>query len=316
MAGVVTAHVTQRFLSYRIGEDATAIRHGSYGFTLARYAPVDPGRRTVVLLGNSVYQFCEIVPRMQKLADERNLNLRLLNLSQTGAGIVDHVVQAGQVLRHSPDLLVVTLAPSSFDRALPPFRTDANLMAFDAGPLHNLPYGFYRAQFDHKGLADSAFAALVPFPRVDPVLRASTNLQLHASAWALRRLSFPTLNLAADWLGAAAQPRPEGFPSGKSYADSEEVIHQLTAMSREAGVPLLLIWQEYQSSEPDLLPVLLAESRNSHAVHLADLHGFWSAQGYSDQVHPSEGERDAYAARHFAQIVQALPPVNRATGRR
>ena len=315
--GVALAHLLEWKLSYRVGVDSSVIRHGSYGFTLARYAPTDPPRRTVVLLGNSVYQVCEIVPRMQRLADEGRKSLRLVNLAQTGAGIDDYLVQAGKVLRDRPDLLVVSLIPAAFDRALPPFRTDANLMAFDVGPLMHLPLGFYVSQFDHNALADAAVAALMPFPRLDPVLRATSRAPSLAPAWALRRLGFPTLNLTADWLAAPTQAHPEGFPSGRSYAGSGLLIHELVSMTRSAGVPLLLIWQEYQTAEPDLLPELQAEAvANAGYVSLVDLHRFWSANDYSDSVHPVESHRDAYAARHFNAVLQALtPPETRRTAR-
>jgi hypothetical protein len=308
-AALGLGYLLESELSYRIGMDSQAIRHGSYGFTLATYAPVEPGRRTVVLLGNSVYQACEIIPRMQKMADERQLNLRLVNLAQTGAGINDHLVQAAEVLRHPPDLLVVSMIPSTFDRALPPFRTDANLMALDRGPLRHLPRTFYASQFNHKTMADSAISALVPYPRLDPILRSRTNLQSQAPAWLLARLGFPTLNLAADWLGSPTLARPEGFPSGKSYPGSGDRIHELVTMARTARVPLLMIWQEYQSAEPDLLPALQAEAAaDARPVTVVDLHHFWQAGDYSDSVHPVEAYRDVYAARHLEAVLKALPP--------
>ncbi|MBI3269084.1 MAG: hypothetical protein HYZ53_08675 [Planctomycetes bacterium] len=300
--------VLHRF-SYTLPEDGSPLRYGTYGFSLARFPTPEQGKLTVAVLGNSVYQGCGIVERMQRMSDEMDLGMRFLNYSQCGSGISDHVVQAAKLVDADPDLLVVALIPATFEGSLPRFRTDADQMAFDLGPLRVLSTDFYRREFTLQAAADSALSSLLPFRRLDAILRNQSIRQGPVGGllpdWLLRRLTFPTLNLGEDWL----RPRPGGRRAKYTYSgypDSTEVLDELLRVVRGAGIPLLFIWQENGIVKPDLLPALHARAARDPGVRVADFQDFWNDRDFSDWVHPAGPARDACARRHFTAIAQAL----------
>src|ERR1041385_1516158 len=85
------------------------LQHGSFGAYLAgpETAAARPARHPVVLLGNSIYQGCQIAARMQRMANADADGIEFVNLAQTGSGIHDYFAQMIKSLRFRPELLVV-----------------------------------------------------------------------------------------------------------------------------------------------------------------------------------------------------------------
>jgi hypothetical protein len=245
-------------LNRALGSDRRApkpgtIRHGSYGFPLARYA-FAPGFRSVVLLGNSVYQEQRFPRHLQQLADRERRQLAIYDLAQTGAGIHDIVVQSAAVLPRRPDLLVVSVFGLSFTSdyeragALPRFRTDADQMIFDPAPARALPWSFVRRELDHASMADSFLSTVLPAKRLDPPLRVAVGNALglttpgNPPSPLLARFSWPQLNLAADWLARADRPaRSEADLHPRPYPETEQLLDELVGMAARYDVRLPVI---------------------------------------------------------------------------
>jgi hypothetical protein len=331
LAFVLGSHALERWMSYPLNRPVAGarrppkpgiIRHGSYGFSLARYDFV-PGFRSVVLLGNSVYQYCAIAPRMQERVDQERRRLAFYNLSQTGAGIHDHVVQAAAVLPRRPDLMVVSVFGLSFTSdygrldALPRFRTDADQMVFENAPARALPWSFLRRELDHAAAADALLSSLLPLKRVDTPLRADVGAALGLTKLGapthplLGLFSWPRLNRAADWIGRTQAPaRQNAAAAARLYPETDQLLEELVAMAARYDVPLLFIWQEAgpRFAEPDARAALARACARYPKASLADLSASYVQDEYmEDEIHPLQGApRDACAERHLRAILAAL----------
>lgn len=276
---VAASQGLERWMSYPLnrpsgsasrGPRPGTIRHGSYGFPLARYA-FAPGFRSVVLLGNSVYQSRRFPRYMQQLADRERRRLAIYDLAQTGAGIHDIVVQSAAVLPRHPDLLVVSVFGLSFTSdfeeagSLPRFRTDADQMVFDPAPARALPWSFVRRELDHASMADALLSTVLPAKRLDTPLRVAIGNTLglampgHSASPLLAQFAWPQLNIAADWLERAKGPaRSEADLHPRPYPETEQILEELVGMAARYDVRLLVIWQEAgpRFAEPDARPAL------------------------------------------------------------
>lgn len=292
---------------------------GSFGAFLPQpRVPAGPERR-IVLLGNSVYQACEIVERMQRLANDGGEPIEFVNLAQTGSGMHDHLARLPNALQFSPCLVVVAFVNLAFtadfgSMRLPRFRTDADQMVFDLDAIGRLPLSFLRREFTTATAAASLVSSVFPYKRLDPLIRLDVDRWLY---WRLQgefgfdpvavRVLFPvpTLNMVGDWI--ASQSGWTGAQDHATpYPELPALMDEFLQISATQGVPVLFLRQESSTAyRPDVMPAVRQACAPHPAARVVDLQSAFVADRYLDLVHPAEVERDAYARRHYDAILQA-----------
>src|SRR5262245_64220306 len=319
------SHYCQWLASYALNDQDSStgevtvgtLQHGSYGFYLGEFPARRPNHSLVVLFGNSVYQNWGIAERMQARADREERSVDFVNCAMTGSGIHDHLVELAKVVRHKPDLVVISFINLAFTAdygrldALPRFRTDADQMAFDPDVIQVMPGSFYRREYNLDSACHALVSSLVPLKRMDPILRAELRRQLEDDlglpSWFFKALSVPTLNLTRDWLD---QPRPDagGCPeASRPYPETAELLGEIIAVARSHNVGLLFLRQESGPpfTQPDILPELRRACATYDKAHVVDLIHHYDAANMPDGVHPYRGA-DQYADRHYQAVMDAL----------
>jgi len=296
--------------------------HGSYGAFLPRSdaASNPPGRQPIVLLGNSVYQTCGIVERMQGLAEADGGQLAFVNRAQTGAGMHDYFAHMVKAVDLRPRLLVVAFIDLAFTPdymrwSLPRFRTDADQMLFDSDVVLDVPWSFLHREFTLSTGLDSLVSSLFPYKRLDVLMRYEVDLglywpivnTLHVDPVIVRVLfPLPVLNLTQDWVDRRDAPR-SAQGRAQPWPELHELVTEFATVCQQNDVPVLFLHQEAASEmEPDVLPALRAACAPFAKVRVVDLRSAFVRTQFIDQVHPHEAARDAYAARHYKAILQAL----------
>jgi hypothetical protein len=328
LAGVIglISRYCEHFYSYDLNfrnpatgqKTSRPLPYGSYGFLLGKIAPTCAGRRKVVLLGNSVYQTCGVVEWMQERANAEDRRIDFYNLAMTGSGIHDYLVELAKVVRHKPDLVVISFINWAFTtdvggkEILPRFRTDAEQMAFDPDVVRVLPLTFYRREFTLDRACGAAVSWLLPLKRLDPMVRRDAQLAiarwLPVPQWFWMHFDFPTLNLAADWMKEhrlTAAPCPA---AARAYPETHEVLDELVEVAHRHQVPVLFIRQESGPAFawPDVMPELHTSCRNYAKAFLVDRMHYYSSQQFPDQVHPAPAARAWYAQEHYRVIRDVL----------
>ena len=316
VAGFLAAgHLVHRAMSYNLSR-SQAIRHGSNGLTLGRVEERGDDRPTVVLVGNSVYQFYGTSWLMKNLAKQEGRPIRFINLAQTAAGAGDYVIQVAKGLAYRPDVLVVCITHVTFSREDPFFRTDVRDMAFDPDVLGTVPLSFLRRHYDAASASECVASWLVPLKRIDPVIRHDLAARMGAvlPPWFLQPLRFPTLNLPAAW--AAADERAEDEVRARAvqiwnappYDDYEQCLEEMIGMARSKGVPILFLWQEAAPapSGPEVLSALRRLCEAHDGAHLVELQHHWDPLRFPDRLHPGLEETEPYARRHYEAILRVL----------
>jgi hypothetical protein len=296
------------------------LQHGSFGAYLAGPEPAAarPARHPVVLLGNSIYQGCRIAARMQRLANADGDGIEFVNLAQTGSGIHDYFAQMIKSLRFRPELLVVTFinlafTPDFAGTRLPRFRTDADQMLFDPDVIGELPISFLHRELTFADATDSFVSTLFPFKRLDLIVRLDVDIWLY---WRCHDLGIdpvvlrvlfplPTFNRTQDWLGRPIA-HPVGNADAQPYPDLQAIVTEFLGVCRAHDIPVLFLRQESSATvHPDVVPELRRICAAFPRVQVEDLQALFRPEGYVDQVHPAEPERDAYAKRHYEVIRRA-----------
>jgi hypothetical protein len=271
-----------------------------------------------VLLGNSIYQSCQIGARIQRMANADGDGFEFVNLAQTGAGIHDYFAQMIKSLRFRPELLVVTFinlafTPDFAGTKLPRFRTDADQMLFDRDVIGEVPVSFLHRELTFADATDSFVSSLFPFKRLDLIVRPDVDIWLWLRCLdrgidpAVLRVLFPlpTLNLTQEWLGRPIV-HPVGNADAQPYPDLQAIVTEFLEVCRAHGVPVLFLRQESSETvHPDVVPELRRICAAFPRVRVVDLQPLFRPEGYVDQVHPAEPEREAYAKRHYEVIRRA-----------
>jgi hypothetical protein len=321
---LVVAHGLEWRMRYRLYPKrpagafvANPLVHGSYGAYLARCPPRPAGSRTVVLLGNSVYQSYGIAEKMQALANREGANVCFVNFAQTGSSIFDYLVQFAHVISLKPDLVVLSFINNAFTdlRAdgghQPRFRTDADQMVFDWEVVKRLPFSFYAREFTLDELCTSLVSTLLPIRRVEVIRRADLfkDFAREKPAWIDQLVPVPGLNLVGDW--SRANPGLANGDPVRAYPQLPQLLVELAQMVKKAGVPLLLLRQEAGEwdARPDVLPQLTELARESSLINVRDLHQLQPDERLEDGVHPDKSHSLAYATRHYREIVSILHQV-------
>jgi hypothetical protein len=295
-------------LESTIDQSSDVVPFGTYGFPLANLVP-DPDRPTIILLGNSVYHVHEIVPRMQALAEGEGRNWQFLNAAVTGSTIADLLVQTASLVQHDPALIVITMHPWTFDARSPVFHTNVDQMLMDGAIRPLMPRRFLYRHFDRTRLAEIAAGRLVTFSRYDPVLRHQLRIDRVVPTWFADRIGLPILNARGqlNMMGQWRRNNP-AYWDVKPYAhdDSATTLLELVRLADDAEVPLLIIWQEFESDQPNVLPLIQAAVDRSPLAKVVDLRSYWNPREFRDKVHPKEHERDSYARRHYENVAEAF----------
>lgn len=320
------AHLLQWSYSYDLNrvDPATGavrpgrIRHGSYGFYLARLRPEPRRAQPVFLLSNSAYRSSGVVERMQTMARAEGQPIEFFNLAQAGAGIHDHLVQLAEVIHLHPRLVVVAFINLAFTTdhlrrdSLPRFRTDCDQMAFGPNPISVLPLSFYTRHFGLQQAASSALASLFPYKRLDTIIRWQLGRLIKRRGWlprwALAVFSFPTLNLASNWQRRRFVPRlPSKRP--RPYPETARLLREMIAMAKAHHQPILFIRQESGPSydHPDIMDQLRQAAAAYPLAFVRDLKKYFKPAELPDHVHPrGPAARQAYARRHYKVITETL----------
>lgn len=317
---IVGAHLLQWRLTYVASPRNSVsspcrtapLRFGSYGFYLTEYPAKAPDRLSIAVLGNSVYQYCGIVERMQDFANAETQNIDFVNLAQVSSGIHDHLLQLALIARYKPDLLVVGFINHAFTPdfnkpdTLPKFRTDCDQMAFDPDMFMVLPGSFYRRNFTHDTASRSLISSVVPIRRLDWYLRIALGSGLLAQMpkWYRNSFPLPDLNLVRDWMRrTAVAPVASGIQC-RFYPDAEQTLREFVTLARKYGIPVLFIRQESGPfyATPDALPMVERVCADIGGARTIDLRPMFVAADFPDQVHPSPNARDAYARRHYKAV--------------
>jgi len=293
------------------------LHFGSYGFYLANYPVKASGRRSIAVLGNSVYQHCGIIERMQDLANAETQDIDFVNLAQVSSGIHDHLLQLARIARYKPDLLVVGFVNHAFTPdfnkpdTLPKFRTDCDQMAFDPDMLGTVPGSFYRRSFTHDSASRSLISSAVPIRRLDWYLRLTlgSDLVAHMPSWYRKNFPLPDLNLARAWMTrTAVAPVASGIQC-RFYPDAEQTLREFVSLARTNGIPVLFIRQESGDfyATPDSLPMIERVCADLGGARVIDLRPAFVAKDFPDQIHPAPGKAcDAYARRHYEAVLSAI----------
>ena len=308
---IAAAHVVEGYLSYDVVA-AGHMRHGSSGAALARYSKATAPVKTVAILGNSVQQRLAIDPYMKDFAEREGRPIRFINLALTGAGISDYVIQAAEVTRQKPDLVVVFLAECTFLPLGPKFRSDADQQAFDPAVLATVPWSFYPRHFGLASAGASIVSSIFPLPRLDPILRHELAHEQAFPKILTRHLHFPNLNLVADYRararGRARQAIGGAWPTLPPVEDYRQTMVELMEVLEQSGVPTLVIWQENRPtrySDEIRTTITNVISRYDIAT-VADFGLQWNEEHFADTIHPTPEHLEAYANRHYAVICTVL----------
>lgn len=323
---VLGAHLLEQGYAYdlnRIDPNTGAIqtgkvRHGSYGFYLARVHPRPGQAKPIILLSNSAYRGCGIVERMQAMAQAQGRKLEFFNLAQAGAGIHDHQVQLARIIDQRPALVVVAFINLAFTsdgrrrNSLPRFRTDSDQMAFEPSVISVLPASFYLRNFSLEQAAGSILSSVFPYKRLDTILRWEMGRALRKRGllppFARALFSFPSLNLAANWQRRRINPTPPTIKA-RPYPDTPAVLREIIDMAKSRGIPILFIRQESgpKYDHPEIMPELAAACATYDRAYIIDLKQHWKQADIPDHVHPRGNQaREAYARRHYQAIIQTL----------
>ncbi|MDY6989150.1 MAG: hypothetical protein SWQ30_13955 [Thermodesulfobacteriota bacterium] len=295
------------------------LRFGSYGFYLARYPTRQLDRTTVILLGNSVYQDCHIVDRMQRLAENEKTGIDFLNLAQTGSGIYDHLIQFTKVLGYKPNLVVVSVLNRAFstgvgNNILPKFRTDNDQISFEPDILSKLPMSFYWREFSANDAFDSILSTVFPAKRLDWLIRRDIDHFVARRvtkfpAWFRAKFSLPKLNLVADWREKSRISPVLSDEEESAYPETEQLLKEMLDMAKRHGLPVLFIRQESgpRFDTPDVISLIENTVSSYDNAFVTDLKSFYLAKDMPDHVHP-EGDhaRNKYALRHYKVVISTL----------
>jgi len=331
----ILGHLSENYLSYEInyrpGESENiACDHlpmGSYGLYLARYPrEKSPDLRRVVLLGNSIYQYCGVAERLQELANQSGAGVEFVNLAQTGSGIHDYIVQLASVADHRPDLAVVTFINLAFTtdyshhtNALPLFRSDSDLLACEPRVVRVLPGSFYRREIERGKLSRALLATICPLIRLDTVLRVevSRRLGLDRISW-FQKTFVPTLNLAADWQDwHRAWLEQEIYEHEVAYVTTPQLLDELIQVARERDIGILFLRQESgpEYRRPDVMTQVRKACRSYDQAFAVDLIDEYREEEIIG-VHPVAEAVPQYADRHYEVIIRYLDQVSPREGAR
>ena len=308
---IAAAHVVEGYLSYDVVA-AGHMRHGSSGAALARYSKAAAPAKTVAILGNSVQQRLAVDPYMRRFADQDERPIQFINLALTGAGISDYVIQAAEVTRQKPDLVVVYLAECTFLPLGPKFRSDVDQQAFEPAVLAAVPWSFYPRHFGMASAGASIVSSVFPLPRLDPILRHEL---AHAEAFPeilTRHLHFPYLNLVSDYRararGRARQAIGGAWPTLRPIEDYRETMVELMEVLEQGGVPTLVIWQENRPTRysEEIRTTITEVIGEYDFAKVADFGLQWNDEQFADTIHPLPEHLEAYAHRHYEVICTVL----------
>lgn len=306
--------VSAGFLAEALGSysllDYRGIKFGSYGFNLAQIPKREnlDGKKVVVLLGNSVYQYGSIPSLMKNIAEERGDNVVLMNMSQVSATIYDYLIQAAKIVHYRPDLVVVNIYYWTYFTT-PRFATDCDQMAFDPQVRRALPPSFYTRYFDFRTAVSSMISTAIPLKRIDPILRWEFKLRERLPEWFLKWTSYPHLNIPVE-RGEFNYIQRMSLTSQEEQIRTEEILQtqqELMDIFRRFHIPVLFIWQEASTEEDSdvlkAIDAMIQQDENAMSVYYKD---YWNDDLFDDSVHPGKNEVDRYALRHYNAIVQAL----------
>lgn len=290
--------------------DYRGIKFGSYGFNLAKIPKRENlgGKKVVVLLGNSVYQYGSIPSLMKNIIEERGSNIVLMNMAQVSATVYDYLIQAGKIVHYHPDIVVINIFYWTYFTT-PRFATNCDQMAFDIDVLRALPRSFYVRYFNFKKAVSSILSTVIPLKRVDSIVRWEFKLREWLPEWFFKWVSYPHLNILVE-RGELAYIQRVSLTSEEEEILSEEILQtqrELMDVFRRFNIPVLFIWQE-ASTKGDLeifeeINAMIEQDDNAIAVYYKD---YWVDELFDDDVHPGKGEVDRYALRHYNAIMGAL----------
>ena len=286
------------------------IKFGSYGFYLAQipeYQEGDAGKN-IVLLGNSVYQYCGVPKAMTKLANKKDLDFTFFNMGQTAASVYDNLLQSAKIVNKKPDLVVISLIHESF-AGDPKFKTDAHQMAFDLNVIKHIPRSFYQRYFTLNTGASALLSSLFSIKKLDSILRWEINIRDRLPKWFFKKISYPHLNVLNErkFRGDIFRffQRPKG--AQLDFAEKQAVFQELVAVYRKTKTPVLFILQERQTGDGDEIKDLIVNSiKNESSMYFVDLRHYWSKDKYRDSFHPHDDEVLNYAARHLNEVIKVI----------
>ncbi|MBN2319806.1 MAG: hypothetical protein JXR49_12040 [Acidobacteria bacterium] len=296
------------------------LKYGSYGIYLASPPAEKTKQRRVVFLGNSVYQNCEIIERMQIQANTEGLGLALFNLAQTGAGIYDYLVQMPRALLFDPELIVISFTNMAFtptygNHSLPRFRTDSVQSSLDPSAVSVLRPSFYLRELGVETAVDALISTLYPFKRIDWLLRHNLDdiIASHAGpfpSWFRGAFPLPRLNLAQEWIDRTGSQPTKVPGQAVGYEETEMLVREVIETADRKDVSVLFIRQESggpRFSSPDVMPVILRITGDYSQASVIDLMANYIPEEMPDGVHPMGAEaRNLYAGRHYKAVVDTL----------
>ena len=305
------SHAVVWLSSYELGGDQPFVRHGSYGFQLARCDPSRPADERIALIGNSIYQQHRVPEHLQHLADDEGLGVRFVNFAMAGSSINDQLVQSAWVVaRCRPALLVVSLTRETFRDGGQPFRAGPAHLALTPTLLGRLPWSFLRRCFTLRSGLEAATRAALPVLALEPIARKQAEGLL--PRWFVFRLRLPVLNVPGEERRLAlerARRKPTARPR---FRDGAVAAAELASHVTVNGVPLLLIWQQNAVPDETTLAWLTDAVEKSRVARLANLQHLYAKEDFVDAIHPSRDHTLDYAMSHYREIRSAYGDRRRA----
>ncbi len=307
-AGIIAGHWVEAHFCYDVDEWLNT-RYGSFGASLIRCPPHSEDSRYVVILGNSVYQAHRIVHNMDQFAEQDHRAIQFVNLSLTGAGISDYVLQAADAIRHKPDLVVIGLAECTFQKLGPTFRSDVDQRAFEPGLFKSVPWSFYLRQFNLKTAGASVVASVFPLARLDPILRFKLTRIKPFPQLLSRHIHFPRLNLVANFrIRERGRARLAAGRTGPRAEDYRETVADLLEVLKRGETRALFILQENDATPlaDETMAVVKEVVSQYDFATVADFSSLWDPDLFGDRIHPKPEYREDYARRHYEAICAVL----------
>ena len=306
---IVLGHVIEylgRFSPLETG----VMKFGTYGIYLVQIPPKEAlnGRNSVILLGNSVYQYSGVTLEMQKIADKSNSNIQFVNLAQVSSSIYDYLIQSAKAVNAHPDLVVININQVTYNQK-PKFKTDAEQIAFDRDIRKVLPLSFYLRHFTYQSALSSMISSLMPLKRVDSIVRWEFKLRDKLPAWFFSWVSYPFLNTAME----LAEANPSRNTIQRTDLPSMELAEIIAAQKellniyQKHRIPLLFINQETSGGfDPAVLEAIKELISNDGNAILVDYQSYWNEDQFLDFIHPLDRDIEPYAQRHFRAVINAM----------
>ena len=302
---ILSGFIIERALSYDL-RTYPSLKFGHFGFQLAQIPSKKEigNKKSIVLLGNSVYQYNNIPKYMQQITNELNNPIVFMNMAQVSSSIYDYLAHAARIVNTHPDMVVICMNEGTFSFD-PRFKTDSDQIVFNPDVLKNLSAAFYFRYFTYQTATETALSTVIPLKRVDSILRYTFGLRQWLPAWFLNGLSYPyDMNIPAHCNVKAIQ-----MTELKKTAGEEKfiVLQEVLGIFQKYKIPVLFIWQE-ASVQGD--PVLYARIKKiiegSDNAIFVDLTSYWSKGTFIDTIHPNQEEEPRYAFRHYLVASKAL----------